>query len=136
MADTIATRKTKARRDWIDATGDPVGSGDEAKATGFRYIHLPTAERLNPGFDPEADVPPADSVFDMKTIPEPIKTMLAIFGGLTLTGNIVSTATNPKSGGDESTNPIPDVVARFDEMLQGTWSAGGGAGGVRYDKAK
>lgn len=126
----------KALRDWIDANGDPVANGDESKATGFRYVHLPTALRIEPKFDRESDIPPADAVFELKDIPEPTKTMLAIFGGLTLAGNIVSTATNPKSGGDENANPIPDVLARFEEMHNGVWSAGGGAGGVRYDKQK
>lgn len=139
MADTDtnnAKDTRKALRDWIDATGSPIASGDEGKATGFRYVHLPTAYREMPAFDPESDVPPSAATFEMPNIAEPVKTMLAIFGGLTLTGNIVSTATNPKSKGDPDANPIPDVVARFEEMLNGTWSAGGGAGGVRYDKDK
>jgi hypothetical protein len=138
MADTDTNSKDtrKALRDWIDTSGNPIASGDEAKATGFRYVHLPTAYRENAAFDPESDVPPSGATFEMANIAEPVKTMLAIFGGLTLTGNIVSTATNPKSKGDPDANPIPDVVARFEEMLNGQWSAGGGAGGVRYDKDK
>jgi len=139
MADTTTNepkRKAKALRDWIDSAGNPVASGDESKATGFRYVHLPTALALNAKFDPESDVPPSDATFSMAAMPDTVKTMLAIFGGLTLSGNIASTETNPKSGGDESANPIPAILARFEEMANGVWSAGGGAGGVRYDKEK
>src|SRR6516162_7998492 len=115
MADTTTNepkRKAKALRDWIDSAGNPVASGDESKATGFRYVHLPTALALNAKFDPESDVPPSDATFSMAQMPDTVKTMLAIFGGLTLAGNIASTETNPKSGGDESANPIPAILAR------------------------
>jgi hypothetical protein len=132
--DTETTRK--ARRDWIDAQGNPVASGDESKAVGFRYTHIPSAKRIDPKFDPETDAPSVDAVFELTTMSEPTKTMLAIFGGLTLVGNIVSTATNPKSKGDPDANPIPDVVARFEEIANGTWTGERGAGGVRFDKAK
>ena len=121
----------KARRDWINASGAVVEN--ESEATGFRYTHIPTAKRLDPDFDPEVDEAPKDAAFELPTITEPTKTMLAIFGGLTLVGNIVSTATNPKSKGDPDANPIPDVLARFEEMANGVWSAGGGAGGPRYN---
>lgn len=128
--DAASTRK--ARRDWIDSKGEPTDV--EAEATGFRYTHLPTARRIKgDDFDAETDEAPAEAVFELKEIPEPTKTMLAIFGGLTLTGNIVSTATNPKSKGDENANPIPDVVARFEEMATGVWSGERGAGGPRYN---
>ena len=134
MAD-VTTNETsrKARRDWIDAKGNPVESGDEKDAVGFRYTHIPSARRLEPNFDPDTDAAPADSVFELSNIPEPTKTMLAIFGGLTLAGNIVSTATNPKSKGDPLANPIPDIVARFEEMGNGVWSGERGAGGPRYN---
>lgn len=136
MANEQKADTRKALRDWIDASGNPIAAGDESKATGFRYVHLPTAKRAMPAFDPDSDIPPADAVFELKNIPEPTKTMLAIFGGLTLAGNIVSTATNPKSKGDPDANPIPDVQARFEEMVNGVWSTGGGAGGIRFDKQK
>ena len=134
MAEDTTARK--ARRDWIDGNGDPVAAGEESKAVGFRYTHIPTAKRLVPTFDQETDAPPADSFFEMRDIPEPTKTMLAIFGGLTLAGNITSTATNPKSKGDPEANPILDILSRFEEMANGTWATGGGAGGVRFDKPK
>lgn len=134
MADNGESTR-KARRDWI--TADGTVTDEEAKATGFRYVHLPTAKRLKPDFDAETDEPAAEAVFELKVIPEPTKTMLAIFGGLTLAGNIVSTETNPKGKGDPDANPIPAVLERFEEMANGVWSTGGGAGpGVRFDKDK
>ena len=134
MADVANGDKTrKARRDWIDAQGNPVDAGEESKAVGFRYTHIPTALRLDSTFDSDTDEAPAEAVFELSNLPEPTKTMLAIFGGLTLAGNIVSTATNPKSKGDPDANPIPDLVARFEEMANGTWSGERGAGGPRYN---
>jgi hypothetical protein len=88
---------------------------------------------VKPDFDHETDEAPPEAVFELASIPEPTKTMLAIFGGLTLVGNIVSTSTNPKSKGDPDANPIPDVVARFEEMASGVWSGERGAGGPRYN---
>lgn len=126
-----------AMRDWIDDTGKPVGAGDENKATGFRYTHLPTALRLNPAFNPESDAPPAEATFDIQFgHPGEIETMLAIFGGLTLAGNVVNTAVNgPK--GDASINPIPLIAARFAELEKGVWAdRAAGVGGVRYDADK
>jgi hypothetical protein len=123
----------KARRDWIDAKGNPIESGDEKDAVGFRYTHIPTAKRLVPDFDPDTDEAPPEAVFELTTIPDTTKTMLAIFGGLTLVGNIVSTSTNPKSKGDPDANPIPDVLARFEEMANGVWSGERGTGGPRYN---
>jgi hypothetical protein len=134
MAESTNGESTrKARRDWIDASGNPIDSGDEAKAVGFRYTHIPTAKRLDPDFDPDTDPGHADAIFELTSIPEPTKTMLAIFGGLTLVGNVVSSATNPKSKGDPDANPIPDVLARFEEMANGVWSGERGAGGPRYN---
>ena len=134
MADITNGEKTrKARRDWIDAQGNPVDAGEESKAVGFRYTHIPTALRADSTFDPETDAAPQESIFELANIPEPTKTMLAIFGGLTLAGNIVSTATNPKSKGDPDANPIPDLVSRFEEMANGVWSGERGAGGPRYN---
>lgn len=131
-------RPTVAIRDWIDASGNPVESGKEHEAVGFRYTHLPTALRLQPTFNPETDNAPDDAIYTapkLGTAGE-IGTMLAIFGGLTLAGNVVNTAVNgPK--GDPSVNPIPLIKARFDEMESGVWADRvAGVGGVRYDKDK
>lgn len=143
MTDTSTTtaapakREQVAVRDWIDANGNPVGTGDENKAVGFRYIHLPTAKRLQPSYNPESDVAPQGSAFDWvcgeagKT-----ETMLAIFGGLTLAGNIVNSATNGAKG-DPNADVISEITARFAEIDKGTWAdRASGVGGVRYDKDK
>jgi hypothetical protein len=139
MSDTQTETKTKkqatAIRDWIKADGTPVGPGEENQATGFRYTHLATAKRLMPDFNPESDNPPNGSFFDValgeagKTI-----TMLAIFGGLTLAGNVVNTATNgPK--GDPDADVIALITERFGELDNGVWAdRAGGVGGVRYNK--
>lgn len=132
-----AKRAAVAVRDWIDGNGNPISTGDEAKAVGFRYIHLPTAKRLNPNYNPESDAPPKGAAFDWicgeagKT-----ETMLAIFGGLTLAGNIVNSATNgPK--GDPNADVIAEIEARFKEIETGVWAdRASGVGGVRYNKEK
>lgn len=143
MTDTTQTpaaakRPTVAIRDWINPAGNPVEGGKETEAVAFRYTHLPTALRLNPQFNAETDAPPADAVYTSPTLGDAgaIGTMLAIFGGLTLAGNVVNTAVNgPK--GDPNVNPIPLIKARFDELISGVWAdRATGVGGVRYDKDK
>lgn len=129
-AAAVKADRTKARREWIDANGVVVD--EAADATGFRYVHLPTAKRLVPNYDPQ-DVPPAEAVFEMATMPEPTKTFCAIFGALTLAGNITSSETNPKSGGDEDANPIAAIADRFAEMANGKWTGERGERGPRYD---
>lgn len=134
---TPAKREAVAIRDWIDTEGKPVETGKEASAVGFSYTHLPTAKRLNPAFNPETDAAPTESCF-IHVVGEAgkLETMLAIFGGLTLAGNIVNTATNgPK--GDPNLNPIPLIAERFKELETGIWAyRATGVGGVRYDKDK
>lgn len=137
-----AKRETVALRDWIDASGAPVESGKEGTATGLRYTHLPSAKRINPSFNPETDQPDPAATFSrhFPAVGEPMTAdalMVAIFGGLTLAGNIVNTATNgPK--GDPNLNPISLIAERFEELATGVWAdrAGGSGGGVRYDKEK
>lgn len=132
-----AKKVAVALRDWIDSNGAPVDSGAEATATGFRYTHLPTARKVNPAFNPETDKPDASAVFEFQFgNPGDASTMLAIFGGLTLAGNVVNTAVNgPK--GDPSINPIPLIAERFAELDKGVWAdRATGIGGVRYDKDK
>src|SRR5262245_63584379 len=82
------TRVAIAIRDSIDAQGNPVESGKEASAVGFRYTHIPTAKRLKPDYNPETDDAPDGSAFEFDCQSQ---TMLAIFGGLTLAGNVVNT---------------------------------------------
>lgn len=143
MTDTTtndpATAKAKktatAIRDWINEAGQPVESGDESQASGLRYTHLATAKRLLPTFNPETDPAPAAAVFEYRFgKPGTIETMLAIFGGLTLAGNVVNTATNgPK--GDPLADVIPLIAERFKELENGVWAdRATGVGGVRYNK--
>lgn len=134
-APTKAKKEQVAIRDWMNANSQPVESGKESEATGFRYIHLPTAKKLNPQYNPETDQPPAEAYFDFNPTGA-AATMLAIFGGLTLAGNVVNTAVNgPK--GDPSLNPIPLIADRFKDIEAGVWAdRAAGVGGVRYDKEK
>jgi hypothetical protein len=129
-------RETIAIRDWIDSKGNPVQTGNEMDATGFRYVHLPTAKRLKADFNPETESPPDGSFFAMSDMPENVKMMCAIFGALTLAGNIVNTITNKNSPkGDPLANPIPMIEERFQDIADGTWAERGtGVGGIRYDK--
>ena len=134
---TTAKRAAIAVRDWIDQDGKPLAAGEEAKAVGFRYIHLPTAKAAKPDYNPESDAPPTGSFFDYICGDAGLAgTMLAAFGGLTLAGNVVNSATNgPK--GDPNLNPIPLIEARFKEIEAGQWAdRATGVGGVRYDKDK
>jgi hypothetical protein len=135
--DKPAKREAIAIRDWIDEKGNPVNSGDEKAAVGFRYIHLPSAKKAMPAFNPETDSPPQGSFFDYVCGDAGhASTMLAIFGGLTLAGNVVNSATNgPK--GDPNLNPISLVEDRFKEIDGGVWAdRAAGVGGIRYDKEK
>lgn len=137
-AAAVIKRPTVAIRDWINPAGNPVEGGKETEAVAFRYTHLPTALRIKSDFNAETDAPPADAVYTSPTLGDAgaIGTMLAIFGGLTLAGNVVNTAVNgPK--GDPNVNPIPLIKARFDELISGVWAdRATGVGGVRYDKDK
>lgn len=134
-AETKAKKTQAAIRDWINENGQPVDSGEEGKATGFRYTHLATAKRLIPAFNPETDKAPDGSFFEYQFgDPGSVETMLAIFGGLTLAGNVVNTATNgPK--GDPAADVIPMIAERFKELEAGQWAdRATGIGGVRYNK--
>lgn len=143
--DTAATAKAKkqavAMRDWVDPAGNPIEAGKEPTATGLRYVHLPTARKLDAAFNPETSSPAADATFahSFPAVGEPVTPdllMLGIFGGLTLAGNVVNTATNGAKG-DPNINPVPLISERFAELAKGVWSEGGtGGGGVRYDKDK
>lgn len=131
-------REAIAVRDWLDANYSPLAAGEEAKTIGFRYIHLPSAKKLNPTYNPESDVAPQGSSYelDLRQLSPAGIMMLAAFGGLTLAGNVVSSAANgPK--GDPNLNPIRIIEERFKEIDAGTWAErSAGVGGVRYDKEK
>lgn len=139
MSDTATTkRQAVAVRDWIDANYSPLATGDEAKTVGFRYIHLPSAVKANPTYNPESDTAPHGTAFevDLSGWPKESLLMLATFGGLTLAGNVVNSAVNgPK--GDPTLNPISLIEERFAEIEKGVWAErAAGVGGVRYDKDK
>lgn len=127
-------RQAVAIRDWITPDGKPVETGAENTADGFRYIHLPTAKRLDSSFNPETSAPHADSQFELHfgNAGTPA-TMLAIMGGLTLAGNVANTVTNgPK--GDPNGDVIGAIRERFAELDKGVWAdRATGVGGVRYN---
>lgn len=126
-----------AIRDWINANSQPLEAGKEHETIGFRYIHLPSAKREVPAYNPESDAAPAAAVFelDLTKLPQHAVYMLATFGGLTLAGNVVNTAVNgPK--GDPNINPISLIADRFSEIESGKWSDREAGGGVRYDREK
>lgn len=132
------SREAVALRDWINASGQPVATGEEASATGLRYTHLTSVKRQNPAFNVETDTPPSDCVFSFDVNApenETAKTMLAIFGGLTLAGNVVNSATNGAKG-DPNINPTSLIAERFAELTSGKWADRAEGGGVRYDKDK
>lgn len=143
MTDTADTsgapkRQQVAVRDWIDANYSPLATGEEAKTVGFRYIHLPSAKKANPAYNPESDAAPDGTSFeiDLTGMSKEGLLMLATFGGLTLAGNVVNSAVNgPK--GDPNLNPISLIAERFGEIEKGVWAERtAGVGGVRYDKDK
>lgn len=143
MSDTTTTgakpkKQQVAIRDWLNANMQPLESGKESETVGFRYIHLPSAKRANDKYNPETDVAPDGTSYelDISKLPQPAQYMLATFGALTLAGNVVNTAVNgPK--GDPNMNPISLIEARFKEIADGNWSdREAGVGGVRYDKDK
>lgn len=127
-----------AIRDWLNAAKQPLESGKEAEVAGIRYIHLPSAKKANPQYNPETDTAPDGTAFelDLVALPDVARLMLAAFGAQTLAGNVVNTATNgPK--GDPNINPVSLIVDRFKELASGVWAdRAAGVGGVRYDKEK
>lgn len=139
--DTAATpAKAKkvaiAIRDWLDADGNPINSGDESKVAGIRYIHLPSAKTAKPDYNPESDAAPQGTSYDYMFTDDIATKMFAAFGAHTLAGNVVNTATNgPK--GDKTLNPISLIADRFKAITDDhVWAEREGGVGVRYDKDK
>ena len=135
MSDTTdngkPTRVAIAIRDWIDAQGNPVETGKEANAVGFRYTHIPTAKRLKPDYNPETDEAPDGAAFEFDCQNQ---TMLAIFGGLTLAGNVVNTwVRGPKADPD---NVMKYVEERFADIKNGVWTDREAGAVQRFDKDK
>lgn len=140
MTDTTTNAKPKkvaiAVRDWLDAQGNPLSPGDEAKVAGIRYTHLPSARKIKADFNPETETAPAGTFYDYMFTDQVATYMLAAFGGQTLAGNVVNTATNgPK--GDKDLNPISLIAERFEAITsEHVWADREGGVGVRYDKDK
>jgi hypothetical protein len=140
MTDTTVTAKAPKKqiaiRDWIDDAGNPLAPGDEAKVAGIRYIHLPSALRAKPDYNPESEPAPTGTFFDYRFADDVATKMLAAFGAQTLAGNVVNTATNgPK--GDKSLNPVSLIEERFATITdEHVWADREGGVGVRYDKDK
>jgi hypothetical protein len=130
-----AKKQMVAVRDWIDANGDVLSSGEEAKVAGIRYTHIPSALRANPKFNYESDKAPDGTFYDYMFTDELATKMLAAFGAQTLAGNVVNTATNgPK--GDKTLNPIPLIAERFEQINSGIWAEREGGPGIRFDADK
>lgn len=127
MTDTTNTtekakRQAVAKRLWIDPTGKEV---PEAEASGFTYVHLDATKAFG-------DAGKFSFQFGN---PGSLETMLAIFGGLTLCGNIVNTW-NGLEPDNRPENPIDAVKERFADMEDGKWVERTGFGGPRYDAEK
>src|SRR6266566_5542702 len=111
----MSPRQAVSTREWIDATGTEVS---EEQATGFRYTLL--------------DQKQAPIVVQLAELPQAARDMLAIRGGATLCGNIVSGAKTQEG------DPLDLIRARF-ALLKGettgepTWVSREGAVGPRYD---
>lgn len=107
-------RGSIAKREWIDSSGQVA---DEEAATGFKYTYLDDESR------------PYIFQFDLSKKPEAGDTlvMCAIFGGLTLAGNVVNST---KDGED----PIENIRARFEQIdSEGVWVSREGVFGPRID---
>jgi hypothetical protein len=108
----LATGKGNiATRQWIDRKGNEV---EEHEATGFKYTLLADPTR------------PYIYQLEDKFKPGEAGTMLAVFGGLTLAGNVVNSSKD-----DE--DPLENVKSRFDLIDEGTWVNREGGFGPRYD---
>lgn len=100
-SDTETVRKQIAKRDWIGSDGTVVE--DEAQATAARYTYI--ADGQSATFEPKTD--------DAGT------RMLAIFGALTLMGNLTNTWKVEK--GDKASSPIDVINERFNLITSGQW---------------
>lgn len=113
-ADAEATRKKIADRDWVNAAGEAVS---EEEATAARYTFL--GDGKSASFEPQTDHGPTR--------------MLAIFGALTLMGNLTNTWKTEK--GDKADSPVDVIAERFDLLATGKWiDRAVGAVGARVDK--
>lgn len=119
MADDEKERSAIAKRQWLNAKGEPIPTGDLSVA-GFRYTYLATGNSYE------------------RMLPEPVLALLDpldrgawAMGGVTKSGNVVNTYTHDPEY--ENDDPIPAVV---DFWGRDTWRdvAEGAARGPKYDK--
>jgi hypothetical protein len=115
-ADTEGLRKQIAKRDWLGADGNPVEAEEDAVSARYTYLEDGKSYTWSPTTD------------DSTT------RMCAIFGALTLMGNLTNTWKNEK--GDRADSPIDVMVDRFALMAnEGKWiDRSQGAVGARVDK--
>lgn len=99
-AEEETSRKKIADRDWIDGDGKPV---EEEKAVAARYTFL--GDGKSASFAPVTD--------DAAT------RMLAIFGALTLFGNVTNTWKGEK--GDKAASPVDAIAERLELLGKGEW---------------
>jgi len=95
------TERKVSERTFVDASGNET---DLDKATGLTYEWLADGKVFEWTYGESAD---ADR-------------MLALFGAVTLAGNIASTWANTKTG-ERADSPITDVVERFAALNEGKW---------------
>lgn len=119
------TRTKIANREWIDDEGKSV---DEEEATGFSYEFL--------GRTKEGITIPADGekfTRYLKDMSEAEKNMLALFGAVTLSGNVTNTWMGDKDA-DKPAKAKDAIAARFGDLYNGKWVDRTGAVGARVDK--
>lgn len=121
------TRTKIANREWIDDEGKSVNEED---ATGFSYEFL--------GRTKEGITIPADGeVFTryLKDMSEAEKNMCALFGAITLSGNVTNTWMGDKDA-DKPAKAKDAIAARFGDLFNGKWVDRTGAVGARVDKTQ
>jgi hypothetical protein len=119
------TRTKIANREWIDDSGASVNEED---ATGFSYEFL--------GRTKEGIAIPADGekfTRYLKDMSEAEKNMLALFGAVTLSGNVTNTWMGDKDA-DKPAKAKDAIAARFGDLFNGKWVDRTGAVGARVDK--
>lgn len=119
------TRTKIANREWINDEGKAV---NEEEATGFSYEFL---GRTKEGIS----IPPDGEVFTryLKDMSEAERNMCALFGAITLSGNVTNTWMGDKDA-DKPAKAKDAIAARFGDLFTGKWVDRTGAVGARVDK--
>lgn len=119
------TRTKIANREWINDAGESVNEED---ATGFSYEFL---GRTKEGITIAADGEKFTRY--LKDMSEAEKNMLALFGAVTLSGNVTNTWMGDKDA-DKPAKAKDAIAARFGDLFNGKWVDRTGAVGARVDK--